>query len=92
MNECDFARNLKRWRLRRGITLRELEQRTGLKRHYLLQIERGLHKGTPNQWIRLIKELDVSIEQFASDSIESSRLDKMSQYIDKVPVTSVGVD
>lgn len=68
MNECHFGRNLKRWRLHRGITLRELEQRTGLKRQYLFRIERGLYKGTPNQWIRLLKELNVSIEKFTSDS------------------------
>lgn len=68
MNECHFGQNLKRWRLHRGITLRELEQRTGLKRQYLVRIERGLYKGTPNQWIRLLKELNVSIEKFTSDS------------------------
>ena len=68
MNECHFGRNLKRWRLHRGITLRELEQRTGLKRQYLFRIEQGLYKGTPNQWNRLLKELNVSIEQFISDS------------------------
>lgn len=68
MNECYFGRNLKRWRLHRGITLRELEQRTGLKWQYLFRIERGLYKGTPNQWIRLLKELNVSIEKFTSDS------------------------
>ena len=68
VNECHFGRNLKRWRLHRGITLRELEQRTGLKRQYLFRIERGLYKGTPNQWIRLLKELNVSIEKFTSDS------------------------
>lgn len=68
MNECHFGRNLKRWRLHRGITLRELEQRTGLKRQYLFRIERGLYKGTPNQWIKLLKELNVSIEKFTSDS------------------------
>ena len=68
VNECHFGRNLKRWRLHRGITLRELERRTGLKRQYLFRIERGLYKGTPNQWIRLFKELNVSIEKFTSDS------------------------
>ncbi|MHB8125005.1 MAG: helix-turn-helix domain-containing protein [Desulfitobacteriaceae bacterium] len=72
MNKCHFGRYLKKWRLRRGITLRELEKKIGLKRHYLLKIERGLHKGTPNLWIRLIKELNVSLEQFTSDCIESS--------------------
>jgi transcriptional regulator with XRE-family HTH domain len=68
VDECHFGRNLKSWRLHRGITLRELEQRTGLKRQYLFRIERGLYKGTPNQWIRLLKELNVSIEKFTSDS------------------------
>jgi len=68
VNECHFGRNLKRWRLDRGITLRELERRTGLKRQYLFRIEQGLYKGTPNQWIRLFKELNVSIDKFTSDS------------------------
>ncbi|OLN31516.1 helix-turn-helix domain-containing protein [Desulfosporosinus metallidurans] len=67
MNESHFGRNFKKWRLHRGITLQELEQKTGLKKHYLFRIERGLYKGTPNQWIRLLKELNVSIEQFALD-------------------------
>ena len=72
MNRCHFGRNLKKWRLRRGITLQELELKIGLKRHHLLKIERGLHIGTPNLWIRLTKELNVSLEQFASDCLEPS--------------------
>ena len=73
VNECHFGRNLKRWRLDRGITLRELERRTGLKRQYLFRIEQGLYKGTPNQWIRLFKELNVSIDKFTSDSDYAER-------------------
>ncbi len=72
MNRCHFGRNLKKWRLRRGITLQELELKIGLKRYHLLKIERGLHRGTPNLWIKLTKELNVSLEQFASDCLETS--------------------
>ncbi len=72
MNRCHLGHNLKKWRLRRGITLRELERKIGLKKYYLLKVEQGLHKGTPNIWIRLTKELNVSLEQFASDCTESS--------------------
>ncbi|MGC7870021.1 helix-turn-helix domain-containing protein [Desulfosporosinus sp. SYSU MS00001] len=56
-----FGRNLKEWRLYRGMTLQDLELKTGLKKHYLTRIEQGLNKGTPNQWIRLLKALNVSL-------------------------------
>jgi len=78
VNKCHFGRNLKRWRLDRGITLRELERRTGLKRQYLFRIEQGLYKGTPNQWIRLFKELNVSTDKSTSDSDDAERVFRSS--------------
>jgi len=78
VNECRFGRNLKRWRLDRGITLRELERRTGLKRQYLFRIEQGLYKGTPNQWIRLFKEFNITIDKYNSDSDYAERVFRSS--------------
>lgn len=66
MDENHFGRNLKNWRLYRGMTLQDLELKTGLRKQYLTRIERGLYKGTPNQWIKLLKVLNVSPEQFTS--------------------------
>lgn len=72
MNSFNFSRSLKKWRLHRGITLKELEHRTGLNFNYLLLLEKGQRKGTPNQWIRIAKELNVPFEQFTSDFFELS--------------------
>lgn len=72
LNRFNLGRSLKKWRLYRGITLKELEHKTGLKLNYLLLLENGQRKGTPNQWIIIAKELNVPFEQFTSDFLELS--------------------
>ncbi|WP_434511251.1 helix-turn-helix domain-containing protein [Desulfitobacterium sp. AusDCA] len=54
--------NLREWRLRKGVTLKQLAQRTGYKYSYLVHLEKGLSKGTPNTWIRLARELQIPMD------------------------------
>ncbi|WP_425806457.1 helix-turn-helix domain-containing protein [Desulfitobacterium sp. Sab5] len=54
--------NLREWRLRKGVTLKQLAQRTGYKYSYLVRLEKGLSKGTPNTWIRLARELQIPMD------------------------------
>lgn len=72
LNSFYLGQSLKKWRLHRGITLKELKHRTGLNLNYLLALENGQRRGTPNQWIRIAKELNIPFEQFTSDLSELS--------------------
>lgn len=54
--------NLREWRLRKGVTLKQLAQKTGYKYSYLVRLEKGLSKGTPNTWIRLARELQIPMD------------------------------
>ena len=54
---------LKQKRLALGYTIDRLAKMSGISGHYLLQLEKGLRKGTPNTWIKLSKVLDIPIKE-----------------------------
>lgn len=60
--------NLREWRLRKGVTLKQLSQKTGLRYSYLVRLEKGLSKGTPNTWIRLARELQIPIDNLFKET------------------------
>ena len=62
--------NLKEWRLKKGITLKQLSLRTGLKYSYLVRLERGLCKGTPNTWIKLARELQIPMDDLFRETAD----------------------
>ena len=65
--------NLREWRLANGMTLRELAEKTGLDYRYLNQLEKGLRAGTPNTWIKIAQELQVSAKTFFLDEIKEAK-------------------
>jgi transcriptional regulator with XRE-family HTH domain len=67
--------SLREWRLARGVTLKELAQKTGLRYSYLIQLEKGLRKGTPNTWIKIAQELKISTKELFEDQVREDNLD-----------------
>lgn len=63
-----YRNNLRKYRLVKGLTLKRLAQRTGYRYSYLIRLEKGLSKGTPNTWIRLARELEISVTDFFNES------------------------
>ncbi|MCZ7649153.1 MAG: helix-turn-helix domain-containing protein [Planctomycetota bacterium] len=61
--EPDPRSDLITYRIRLGLTLRELSNRTGLSPATLYRLERGLIKATPRSRIRLQDGLGLSTEQ-----------------------------
>ena len=69
MSRTHRSNSLREWRLQKGITLRQLAQRTGFKYIYLVQLEKGLRKGTSNTWIKLAQELQLSVGDLFQEEI-----------------------
>jgi len=63
-----WGRNLRQWRLQRGYTFAELAAKSGLSVRLLWQLEEGIRKGTPNQWLKLARILGVEMRELISDS------------------------
>lgn len=63
------SNSLRKWRLIKGVTLKQLAQKTGLKDIYLVQLEKGFRKGTPNTWIKLAQELQLPVGHFFQEDI-----------------------
>jgi transcriptional regulator with XRE-family HTH domain len=74
---CGMNRNtsLREWRLARGVTLKELAQKTGLRNSYLVQLEKGLRKGTPNTWIKIAQVLKISTKELFEEQVREDNLD-----------------
>lgn len=53
---------LRTWRRHRGLTLRQLAERSGASSPYLSELESGKYQGRPDLWRRLAVTLDVAIE------------------------------
>jgi transcriptional regulator with XRE-family HTH domain len=64
--------NLREWRLAKRMTLKELSAKTGLRHSYLLQLEEGLRKGTPNIWIKLAQVLKISAQRLFDDEVKET--------------------
>ena len=69
MSGTHQSNNLRKWRLHKRITLKQLAQRTGFKDIYLIQLEKGLRKGTSNTWIKLAQELELSVGDLFQEKI-----------------------
>lgn len=63
------SNNLRKWRLKKGVTLKQLSQKTGFKDIFLIQLEKGLRKGTPNTWIKLAQELQLPVGDLFQEEI-----------------------
>lgn len=63
------SNNLRNWRLKKGVTLKQLSQKTGFKDIFLIQLEKGLRKGTPNTWIKLAQELKLPVGDLFQEKI-----------------------
>jgi len=61
--------SLRELRLTKGVTLRQLAQKTGYKYSYLVQLEKGVRKGTPNTWLRLARELQIPVKDLFREAI-----------------------
>lgn len=61
--------NLRKWRLAKGVTLKQLAQKTGYSYSYLIQLEKGMRKGTANTWIRLARELEIPAWDLFKESV-----------------------
>lgn len=67
---------LNKWRLKKGFTLKQLAQKTGFKDVYLVQLEKGIRKGTPNTWIKLAHELQLTIVDLFHEEISVTDIKK----------------
>lgn len=61
MKRTNRSNSLRKWRLIKGVTLKQLSQKTGFKHIFLIRLEKGLRKGTPNTWIKLAQELQLPV-------------------------------
>lgn len=68
MSAQGWGKNLHKWRLQRGYTLVQLAAKSGLSAQLLWQLENGIRKGTPNQWLKLARTLDVEVRELMSES------------------------
>ncbi|MHB1404622.1 MAG: helix-turn-helix domain-containing protein [Desulfitobacteriaceae bacterium] len=67
MAKQGWGRNLRKWRLQRGYTLAQLAAKSGLNARLLWQLEEGIRKGTPNQWLKLARTLGVEMRELISE-------------------------
>lgn len=67
MTAKGWGSNLHEWRRKRGYTLAQLASLSGLDGRLLWQLENGIRKGTPNQWLTLARTLDVEIFELVSE-------------------------
>lgn len=67
MTAKGWGSNLHQWRRQRGYTLVQLASLSGLDGRLLWQIENGIRKGTPNQWLTLAQTLEVDIHELVSE-------------------------
>ncbi|HVJ50327.1 helix-turn-helix transcriptional regulator [Desulfitobacterium sp.] len=70
----DRKNNLREWRLARGVTLKQLAQKTGYRYSYLVRLEKGLCKGTPNTWNRLAQELKIPVNDLFQETVGEYRI------------------
>lgn len=96
MNASSFPEELKRLRLgyrdeahdKRGLTLRELGARTGIRFTFLADLEAGRRKPGRNQLERIAKGLGLgedSAARFVEDGIGDTRLGKVTDVYSFIP-------
>src|SRR5688572_13972 len=47
------------WRRKRGLTQAALSQTAGITQNYLSDLETGRREGSPSQWLKIARALDV---------------------------------
>ena len=57
-----LGRNVRKWRLQRGMTQEQLALDAGMKRSYLSELERGLRNPTVRALTRLAEALSIETE------------------------------
>ena len=57
-----LGRNVRKWRLQRGMTQEQLALDAGMKRSYLSELERGLRNPTVRALTRLAEALSIEPE------------------------------
>lgn len=68
MTNQGWGKNLRKWRLQRGYTLAKLAVTSGLSERLLWQLEQGIRKGTPNQWLKIAQALGVEMRELMNES------------------------
>jgi DNA-binding XRE family transcriptional regulator len=51
------------WRRKRGLTQAALAAQTQLAQNYVSELENGKRAGSPGQWLKLARALDVRLEE-----------------------------
>lgn len=81
MTRTQRSNSLRKWRLIKGVTLRELAQKTGFKDTYLVQLENGFRKGTPNTWIKLAQELQLPVEYLFQNESALTAIEEFNKRV-----------
>lgn len=64
----DFGRTIADLRSERGLSQAELAEQSGISRHYLAQLERGVTALVLDRLLRLLRRLDAEVTVTARDS------------------------
>lgn len=51
------------WRRRRGLTQAHLARQAGVAQNYVSDLETGKREGSPAQWLRIARVLDLPLEE-----------------------------
>ncbi len=73
-----FGARLEKLRRTRGLTRREVSQRTGISRPYLWQVEDGRTRPSLDYAIRLARSLNVTVDYFGEDQKKAEKILKKS--------------
>jgi DNA-binding XRE family transcriptional regulator len=55
------------WRRKRGSTQAKLATAAGITQNYLSDLETGKREGSPAQWLRIARALDVPLEDLVTE-------------------------
>lgn len=81
MTRTNRSNSLRKWRLKKGLTIKQLSQKTGFKDIFLIQLEKGLRKGTPNTWIKLAQELQLPVEGLFQEEIRLTDIEERNRKV-----------
>lgn len=81
MTRTQKSNSLRKWRLIKGVTLKQLAQKTGFKDIYLVQLENGFRNGTPNTWIKLAQELQLPVGHFFQDELSLTEIKEPNKRV-----------
>ena len=56
------------WRRKRGLTQSALAVQTALAQNYLSDLENGKREGSPSQWLKIARALDVPLEELIAEA------------------------